>query len=166
MNDTRAEMEAFLRWMNEYHRTIDYRGLPALLLEGGRWFQGRADVNKYENARQWKKRNRPKTNDCYFNAQSFCLKHDEARYFEGYALFIAGLQPDEHSWVVMPDGKVIDFAFDAVERVATRKGVTCDASDTLYVGLEVPTAYIRETVALTEWFDALAEEYFAIQRQS
>jgi hypothetical protein len=154
-------MAAFLRCMDDYHQSINERGLPALLLAGGQWFEGRASSSGYRSAKDWKRRNRPRTNDCYYNAQSFCLEHEEARYFEGYALFTPGIGPDEHSWVVMPDGKVVDFTFEAVERIARRKGLRYDAADTLYVGLEVPTEFIRETMLTSEWFDSLAESYFA-----
>jgi hypothetical protein len=161
MNNARTEMEEFLRRMDQYHRTINHRGLPAHLLAGGRWFQGRANSNRYDSAKQWRKKNRPEAQKCYYNAQSFCLSEADARYFEGYAVFTGLGLPAEHAWVAMPDGNVVDFTFEATERIAKQKGLSCDTRDTLYVGLELPTEFIRETMLTREWFVSLADEYFA-----
>jgi hypothetical protein len=155
-------MEAFLRTMDDYQQTIAYRGLPSLLLASGRWFQGRGSSNGYAIARQWQRKHRPTANECYYNAQSFCLDHEDARYFEGYAIF-TGLQiPEEHAWVAMPDGGVIDFTLEAAERIGTRKGLSFDTRDALYVGMEIPTAFIRDAMAISEWFDSLVDEYFGM----
>jgi hypothetical protein len=161
MIDSKTKMEAFLRMMNDYHQTIKHRGLPALVLASGRWFQGRASSNDYESAKQWRKKNRATAKECYYNAQSFCLDHEDATYFEGYAVFTDLSQPAEHAWVAMPDGEVVDFTFEAAERIAKRDKLPCDTSDTLYVGVEVPTEFIRETMSKREWFESLAEEFFA-----
>jgi hypothetical protein len=155
------ELKTFLQFMNDYHKTINHRGLPALVLEGGSWFRGRASSNAYDSARRWKKSNVPKIKDCFYNAQTFCLDHDEARYFEGYALFRPRFGPDLHSWVVMPDGNVVDFTFEAVEQFAKRKLLSVRAGESLYAGVEVPTGFIRKWVSTSGWFDSLAEEYFA-----
>ena len=161
MKAARTEIAAFLRFMDDYHQTLNHCGLPALLLASGDWFQGRVSSKGYESTRQWKRRHRPKAKECFYNAQSFCLEHDEARYFEGYALFAPGIGPAEHSWVVMPDGGVIDFTFEAADRIVRRKGHHYDAADTLYVGLEVPTEFIRETMLTGKWIDSVAETYYA-----
>lgn len=153
-------MEAFLRVMDDYHHTIQHHGLPALLLANGRWFQGRASSTRYDSARQWSKKHRPRAKECYYNAQSFCLDHEEGRYFEGYAVFPSLYPPAEHAWVVMPDGQVVDFTLEAAERIGKREALSCDTHATLYVGLEVPTAFIRETMLTREWFESLVEEYF------
>ncbi len=157
-------MEAFLRTMDEYHRTIKHRGLPALILADGCWFHGRASSNGYESTKRWKKKSRPTAQECYYNAQSFCLDHGDARYFEGYAVFDDLGLPAEHAWVAMPDGKVVDFTFEAAERIAKRQGLPCNTRNALYAGVEVPTVFIRETMRTSEWFDALAEEYFSQHR--
>jgi hypothetical protein len=149
--------------MDSYHQTIGHRGLPALLLSQGVWFHGRGGSNDYQSTRRWRKTNRPKAQDCFYNAQSFCMDCDEAAYFEGYVLCLPTLDPAEHAWFAMPDGKVVDFTLEAMERVANQEGVPCDTRKALYVGLGVPTAFIRETVAATGWHDSLAEEYLACQ---
>jgi hypothetical protein len=162
MIDHRTMMEEFLQSMDEYQQTIAYRGLPLLLLASGRWFQGRSNADRYISSRQWKNKRRPKAKDCYYNAQSFCLDHEEANYFEGYAMF-TGLQiPEEHAWVAMPDGNVVDFTFEAAEQLGSRKGLSFSTRDTLYVGLEIPTDFIRNTLLTNEWFDSLVDEYFGI----
>jgi hypothetical protein len=127
------------------------------------WFHGRTGSNGYESTRRWRKKHRPQAQDCFYNAQSFCLDHDEAGYFEGYVLCLPTLDPAYHAWTAMPDGKVVDFTLEAMERVAKRHEVPCDTRKALYVGLGVPTAFIRETVNATDWHDSLAEEYFASQ---
>jgi hypothetical protein len=159
MNENRRTLEAFLRTMEDYHRTIAYRGLPSLLLASGRWFEGRRSSEDYDSAKKWKSKHDPKEQKCYYNAQSFCLDHVEARYFEGYALFTGLNVPAEHAWAEMPDGNVVDFTFEAMEEAATCGGVSCDTRDTLYVGLEIPTAFVRDTMIVRDWFDDLAEDY-------
>ena len=62
----------------------------------------------------------------------------------------------------MADGKVIDFTLEAAETIGARKGLSFDTRDTLYVGLEIPTAFIRDTMSTTEWFDSLVDEYFGM----
>jgi hypothetical protein len=162
MMDRRKDMEAFLCMMDEYHRTIAYRGLPARLRASGRWFQRRACSSGYDSARQWKRKHRPTAHECYYNAQSFCLDHESARYFEGYVVF-AGLHvPAEHAWVAMTDGKVVDFTLEAAEQIGKRNGLPCDTRDALYVGLDIPTEFIRERVLTSDTFGALADDYFAV----
>jgi hypothetical protein len=165
MNNARTEMEDFLRVMDQYHRTINSRGLPALLLAGGHWFQGRASSDGDDCARQWRNKHRPTAQECYYNAQSFCLDHEEARYFEGYALFTGLGLPAEHAWTAMADGNVVDFTLEAAELIGKQERLPCDTRDTLYVGLEVPTEFIRAAMLRREWFDSLAEEYFERQRE-
>ena len=63
----------------------------------------------------------------------------------------------------MPDGKMVDFTFEAVERIAKAQGLPCNTRDTLYAGVEIPTKFIRETMLTREWFESLAEEYFSLQ---
>jgi hypothetical protein len=162
MPDSRKSMEAFLRMMDEYHQTIKYGGLPALVLAYGSWFYGRASSNGYASAKQWRQKNRPMAQECFYNAQSFCLAHGEAKYFEGYATFDDVGSPAEHAWVVMPDGKVVDFTFESVERIAKRRGLACNTHDTVYAGVEIPTEFIRETMLTRAWLEGLADEYFSL----
>jgi hypothetical protein len=71
MKENRRTLEAFLRTMEDYHRTIAYRGLPSLLLGSGRWFEGRRSSEDYDSAKKWKSKHNPKEQEYYFNAQSF-----------------------------------------------------------------------------------------------
>jgi hypothetical protein len=165
MKNARTEMEDFLREMDQYHRTINFRGLPALLLAGGHWFQGRASSDGYDCARQWKNKHPPTAQACYYNAQSFCLDHEEARYFEGYALFTGLGLPAEHAWTAMADGTVVDFTLETAELMGKQELLPFETRDTLYVGLEVPTEFIREAMLTRKWFDSLAEEFSERQRE-
>lgn len=158
-------MEECLRALDDYHRTIDHRALPARLLAGGRWFQGRADSDEYDAAKRWRTKHRPKAGQCYYNAQAFCLRHEEASYFEGFAVFTGLGQPAEHAWAAMPDGNVVDFTFEAAERIAMKKQLPCDTRDTLYVGLEIPTEFLVEAVLRREWFESIADEYLLAENQ-
>ena len=163
MNDAKAKMTDFLRVLDQYHRMINHCGLPAMLLAGGLWFEGRTGSDSYESAKQWKKRNRPKTQECYYNAQFFCLEHEDSRYFEGYAMCMPHFGPAEHAWVVMPDGKVVDFTFEQLERRVKREKLSLATTTSLYLGLEVSTQFIRQTMPERKFVESLAEEYFGSQ---
>jgi hypothetical protein len=164
MIDAQAKMESFIRSMDESDRTTMHIGLPALLCTAGVWFRGRTSSNDFDCTKRWRTRRRPKARDCFYNAQTFCMERDEGRYFEGYVLALPTLDPVQHAWVVMPDGKVIDFTLEAMERIARQKKIPCDTRRALYLGLEIPTDYIWETMVFNERYDSLAEEYFANER--
>src|SRR5262245_58530918 len=72
-------------------------------LKYGNWFYGRADVADYEVTAAWARRRRPRAQECFYNAQKFCLDHAEYSYWEGYYL-IPGI-PMHHAWIVMDDGR-------------------------------------------------------------
>jgi hypothetical protein len=54
-----------------------------LLLEQGIWFEGRPDAEAFESTVRWKKEFRPRSKECFFNAQQFWIDEPSARYFEG-----------------------------------------------------------------------------------
>jgi hypothetical protein len=159
----KSEMESYLEMTATLEREIDLVGLPALLLEKGSWFEGRADSDEYAAAKQWKMKWKPKAQDCFYNSQEFCTKHDGARYFEGFVHVQEGLPPSEHAWVVMQDSRVVDFTLEAVEVAVAEKGHTVDLRGSLYVGLEVPRAAVVKRLAQTEWYQAIAEHFYAEQ---
>jgi hypothetical protein len=73
-------------------------GFASLILAKGQWFHGRADADKYEIARLWAKKNKPKAHDCYYNAQKFCIDCSaDCRYLEGYVLIDSRITPSEHA---------------------------------------------------------------------
>jgi hypothetical protein len=162
MSESKKSMEAFLRQLVEYQEGINYYGLPAILLACGSWFYGRVSSDEYDSAKQWRQKHRPAVQECWYNAQSFCLAHEEARYFEGFATFDDVGEPADHAWIVMPDGKVVDFTFEAAERMAKRQGLACDTRDTVYAGVEIPTTFIRQTMLTRVQFEGLADEYFGV----
>lgn len=82
---------------------------------------------------------------CYYNSQLFCCEHDSARYFEGYA-YDRVMPPFPHAWNVMPDGFVLDFTIEALERSEKRRvGKSCP-KEVLYFGVEVPQHAVREAM--------------------
>lgn len=156
--DEKEKMKGFLQVLADYYRQNESPSLEGLLLSKGQWFQGRVTSDVYEGTRRWKNANLPKVQDCYFNAQQFCLDEPDGRYFEGYVLFSPESLPIEHAWIVMPDGKVVDFTLEAMEPKAKRQGLDGDARETIYLGLEVPGEFFRESQDNGE-FDAVALAY-------
>lgn len=158
------EIKTYLRFLAKYHTDFGIEPcLPELLLEKGLWFEGRADSDEYTSTKQWKQFRKPKAQDCFFNAQDFCVQDNGSRYFEGYVLVRKGIEPSEHCWVVMEDGQVVDLTLEVAEVIVAEKGITSDLRAAVYVGLEVPMAFIVETIAKTEWYGPIAEEFYADQ---
>jgi hypothetical protein len=158
---TKNEMESFLRTLATYQTESGQAGLPALLLEKGSWFEGRADSDEYAVTKQWKKKRKPEAQDCFYNSQEFCAEVKGSRYFEGFVLVQTGLLPSEHCWVVMQDCRVVDFTLEALEVIVPDKGLTVDSRGALYVGLEVPRAIIVERLGETGWYEPIAELFYA-----
>jgi len=159
---TKNELESFLRSLAKYDTESGVETcLPELLLEDGSWFEGRADSDDYAVTKKWKKKRKPKAQDCYYNSQEFCAKDNGSRYFEGFVLILAGIIPSEHCWVVMQDGRVVDFTLEAAEVVVAEKGHTVDLRGAVYVGLEVPRAFIVENLDETGWCGPIAELFYA-----
>lgn len=122
-----------------------------LLLRHGRMYQGRVLSDSVPAWKQWKKFARPQLQDCFCNAASFAIDHDQVRYCEGYWL---GPLPALHAWN-MADGKIIDFTLELVEKKLKRKpDLAC-----LYFGVEVPTIFVAEQIASTEEFAQVADLY-------
>lgn len=128
------------------------------ILKHGDWFFGRAEVQDYELTAAWKKRRKPKAGECFYNAQKFCMDHREHAYWEGYYL-IRGL-PMHHAWVVLDDGKVVDFTHEE----ALKKAKTDHEDDDpipLYLGVNVPRRFILEHVLEGGNGEPIAERYAA-----
>lgn len=102
----------------------------------GTWFEGRARVDDYEIAVEWKKRRRPRGGKCFKNAREFCLAYPSVRYFEGFYLILE--TPFDHAWVVMDDHRVVDFTLEAVIRKLKREKGEVHVRPPLYLGVEVP----------------------------
>lgn len=106
------------------------------VLVNGAWFEGRASVKDYPSAVKWRRKHKPQGGKCFQNAREFCLAHPEAKYFEGYYLIFE--TPEAHGWVVMPDGKVLDFTHEAVIRDLKKEKKEVDVRPPRYLGIEVP----------------------------
>lgn len=159
---TREMMTTFLDGLVRYQLSIGARGLESLLLAQGFWFEGRAESKDHEPADQWRKRNRPKAKECFFNAQQFCIDEKKARYFKGYALSDSTGIPVEHGWAVLA-GQVIDFTFEAMERSARRQKILIETRTTLYLGVEVPTHFVRQRMAEEGASEAVAEKFYRLE---
>jgi len=157
---TKAEMKSFLHFMATDDALLGYVGLPALLLKNGTWFKGRTDSDGYAVTKQWKKRNKPKAKDCFYNSQVFCTEQSGTRYFEGYVLVQKGILPSEHCWVVMQDGRVVDFTLEVAEVIVAKMGHAVDLREALYVGVEVPRAFLVE-LGKTDCYEPIAEWFYA-----
>ncbi len=148
---TKKEMRYYLRHFRRHD------SFAALVLSKGEWFLGRANVDDSEATKRWKKKNRPRAQECFYNAQRFCM-NCRGRYFEGY-MFIGGL-PMHHAWVAMDDGRVVDFTIEAVLRKARREKTLVDLTDPLYCGVEVPRKFVLRRVVESGSSDPMAELYY------
>ena len=160
----KKEMKSFLRMMSTFQKEHGVAALPALLLKKGLWFEGRADSDEYATAKKWKKKLKPEAQDCFYNSQEFCMEHRGIRYFEGFVI-VQKESPSEHAWVVMPDNRVVDFTLEALEVVAAEKQIAVDTAEALYLGLEIPKAFIVEQLNATGWYDSIADPFYGDQIQ-
>jgi hypothetical protein len=132
-----------------------------LMLEKGEWFIGRAKVEGYPTCKAFKKRFRPKMKECFYNAQMFTVTMNEGKYYEGF--MCDGFITVMHGWVVMPDGKVVDFTLEDrdkhLERTnGSKEGISLN--NIAYLGLEVPTDFIRGKIIETRSCIVLAHMYY------
>jgi hypothetical protein len=112
------------------------------VLKNGTWFEGRATVKDYSMALKWRRKHKPLAGKCFQNAREFCIYHPEAKYFEGFYLIFE--TPEDHAWVVMPDGKVLDFTLEAVIRDLKSARKEVHVRPPLYLGVEVPNERLEE----------------------
>jgi hypothetical protein len=127
-----------------------------VLLEKGEHFVGRTPVKSVPVAKDWAKREKPKKQECFMNAQKFCISNLDAKYYEGY--WASGCFPVWHGWVVL-DGQVIDFTAEACDRYCKRNGMgRPDPAELDYFGVHIPTEFIlKRIVADPVWSDRLSE---------
>lgn len=123
-----------------------------LLLRHGKMYQGRVHSDSVAAWKRWKKTARPELQDCFCNAASFAIDHDQARYFEGY--WLGAMLPTLHAWNLV-DGQIIDFTLELVEKKLKRKPDLAS----LYFGVEVPTLFVAERISSTEEFAQVADLY-------
>jgi len=121
-----------------------------LLLRHGKMYQGRVLSDSFAELKRWKKTANPQLQDCFCNAASFAIDHDQARYFEGY--WLGAMLPTLHAWNLV-DGQIIDFTVELVEKKLKRKpDLNCR-----YFGVEVPTLFVAEQISRTEEFAQVAD---------
>jgi hypothetical protein len=112
-----------------------------MVLKKGQWFRNRAHSDAYEETKDFRKSRRPEPKKCFSNAQLYILHHDAACYFEGCA--ICNKLAFHHAWVVMPDGKVVDFTLEAAHGEKTADAM-CKC---VYLGIPKTRAEIVEVIA-------------------
>lgn len=128
-----------LRWLKLFEKQV-----PILnyLRSKGIWHEGRANVKDYPSAVKWRRKHRPQGGDCFQNASEFCLAHTNAKYYEGlYLIFKA---PLDHAWVVMEDGRVLDFTHEAVIQKLKKEKAEVHVRPPLYLGIEIPHQQLAE----------------------
>ena len=151
---TKKEMRHYLRQWRGHSPLADF------VLRKGQWFMGRAESDDYEIALEWRRKQKPQPQECYFNSQQFCSDCHGFHYFEGY-YFIGGT-PIEHAWVVMDDGKVVDFTIEALERKAKQdRSIFIDPMTPLYCGVAIPRYFIVQQTAGNGGRRPLAELYYS-----
>ena len=119
-----------------------FASIRHFVLNNGTWFEGRSNVKDYPSAVKWRRKHKPQSGKCFQNAREFCICHPEAKYFEGYYLIFE--TPEDHAWVVMPDGKVLDFTLEAVIRDLMKQKKEVNVRPPRYLGVEVPHDRLEE----------------------
>jgi hypothetical protein len=130
----------------------------------GTWFEGRANVRDYPNAIKWRRKHRPLGGHCFQNAREFCIGSPDARYYEGFYLILE--TPEEHAWVVMPDGRVLDFTLEAVNRDLIKQKKEVHIRPPLYLGVEVPHIQLKELHDRVEENYPILDLFRKIRKQS
>jgi len=123
--------------MTEGLKYLSNRGpIRHFVRANGTWFEGRASVKDYPTAVKWKRNRCPRGGQCFQNAREFCLAHPNSQYFEGFYLIFE--TPEAHAWVVMEDGRVLDFTLEAVIQKLKKEKAEVHVRPPLYLGMEVP----------------------------
>ncbi len=131
------------------------------LLAHGREFRGLSRSSAVRDAARWKDRVRPRWHKCYANAGEFAVSHKKAAYYEGFWRYSAENDPVHHAWVVL-GGEVIDFTAEDVDRRARRQGVVLlPPGDQQYLGVYVPTDFVRHRVEACRVWGPASEAYLS-----
>lgn len=112
-------------------------------------------------ASRWAARAKPRWHKCYANAGEFAVSHKNAAYYEGFWRYSADNDPVHHAWVVL-GGEVIDFTAEDVDRRARRQGVALlPPGDQQYLGVYVPTDFVRRRVETCRVWGPASEAYLS-----
>ena len=128
--------------------TVAWQGMPIakfnnLILEQGKVFTESILSKTLKETNEWKKRRKPKSKECFYNAQMFLLTCEKGEYFEGYCY--DSLIPVHHAWIVI-DGKVVDFTLESRDRALARQKIKSNSLDTVYIGVMVPKKTIMQHI--------------------
>src|SRR5262249_53720486 len=130
------------------------------LLRHGTLKVGATPVKDNPLTAAWRKRRKPKKQECYYNAQLFCIDNDKAQYHEGLCWDDKLPLPLEHACVML-DGKVYDFTMEARNRFLKRKKIVAGIDGINYFGVHVPTKLVLENLVKTKVVMPLLPAYFA-----
>lgn len=128
-----------------------YGGAADLVLAHGEWFTGRELPDQYRHLIG-------SMTMCHRNTLNACLSDPALRYFTGF--YMAGTEVHEHSWVVAPDGGVLELTLADTKAMqetglppsqwtmAARRGASpvpwLPPERRAYVGVEYDPAFIAE----------------------
>ncbi len=131
----------------------------AALLALGREFRGRTRSSAVRDAARWKDPVKPRWHRCFGNAGQFAVSHKKAAYYEGFWRYSAEDDPVYHAWVRL-DGQLIDFTAEDVSRRGRRRRFTLlPPAEQEYLGVHVPTEFVRRRVDATCVWGPVSELY-------
>lgn len=147
--------------IDELRAAIHRRGDPYYhaLLRHAAEFVGRRPSASVPVVRRWLEGHPAELRHCYRNAQFLCLAAvPDAQYHEGYRSSGNG-SAVHHAWVVL-GGDVIDPTAEEASRVLEGFGLApADPSADTYLGIPVPTEFIRERLDRTGAWTPVAADY-------
>jgi hypothetical protein len=141
----------------------NFESIGRYVLSNGTWFEDRARVRDYAIAVDWEKEQRPKGGQCFANAREFCLAIPKVRYFEGFYLIFEN--PQDHAWIVMEDGQVLDFTLEVVIRNLKTEKDQVHVRPPLYLGVEVPRDQLYALHESVESNEPILELYKNLSRK-
>lgn len=114
-----------------------------LILEQGTPFVASILAKTLKETNDWKKKHKPKSKECFYNAQMFVLTCNKGEYFEGYCY--ESIIPVHHAWIVI-DGKVIDFTLEARDKSLVRQKIKSNSLESVYLGVSVSRKTIMQNI--------------------
>jgi hypothetical protein len=130
-----------------------------LVIKNGVEGFGRCDIDRDPRLKVWRRRNRPRIKQCFFNSQLYILEGGEATYHEGFCCRPVDTGwPFHHAWLVLPDGRLVDFTLDALDRLNHREGREAESRESVtYLGLPASAEVIRQGLSTNGDIRPLAE---------
>ncbi len=126
-----------------------------VLLDKGMSFETRISTYDGDDLERWHRLAKPKVGECFYNAQQFAEHHEGVKYYEGLAVTF---MPTIHAWNVMPDGSVVDFTYDARDKMfrAQKMRVT----PVTYLGVEIPEEFVTKMAHKLRRIGPVIQRYY------